>query len=146
MKKNYVAKIVTLCCAVGFQSALFSQTLIHYWNFNNNSTVATITAPTTSLVSGAALTATAGGTSIIDNAGGTGQNFNIENLNARNGDASGTHLRFNNPIGGTLNFDLPTTGYQNVIVKFSTRRSGSGAGTQTWSYSTDKHFYTVPGN
>lgn len=77
------------------------------------------------------------GTTEIDFAGGTGQNFSVENLNARNGDAAGTHLRYNFPINGNLLFNLPTTGYQNVVVKFTTRRSGSGAGTQTWSYSTD---------
>jgi hypothetical protein len=65
---------------------------------------------------------------------GTGQNFNVANLNARNGDPSGTHLRFNNPIGGELLFSIPTTGYNDAVVKFSTRRSGSGAGLQYWSY------------
>ncbi|MBY0485782.1 MAG: choice-of-anchor I family protein, partial [Flavobacteriaceae bacterium] len=44
---------------------------------------------------------------------------------------------FNDPIGGALEFDLPTTGYENIIVKFATRRSSSGAGTQSWSYSLD---------
>ena len=69
---------------------------------------------------------------MIDFANGVNQNFNIQNLNARNGDASGTHLRYNLPIGGTLEFDLPTTGFENIIVKFTTRRSGSGAGLQKW--------------
>lgn len=111
--------------------------LIHYWNFNTNTSIATITTPTQSAVAGSSLTAIAGGTSVIDYASGTGQNFNVQNLNARNGDASGTHLRFNNPIGGALQFALPTTGYENIVVKFATRRSGSGAGTQQWSYSVD---------
>lgn len=111
--------------------------LIHYWNFNTNTSVATITTPTQSAVSGSSLTATNTSTSVIDFAGGTGQNYNIDNLNARNGDASGTHLRFNFPIGGALQFALPTTGFENIIVKFATRRSGSGAGLQKWSYSVD---------
>lgn len=111
--------------------------LIHYWNFNTSTSVATITAPTQSAVSGSSLTATNTSASLIDFAGGTGQNYNIDNLNARNGDASGTHLRFNFPIGGALQFALPTTGFENIIVKFATRRSGSGAGLQKWSYSVD---------
>ncbi|WP_306350535.1 choice-of-anchor I family protein [Flavobacterium sp. '19STA2R22 D10 B1'] len=111
------------------------QDLLHYWNFNNNASISTITTPNQSIVSGATITALSGGISTIDNTGGTGQNFNVLNLNAQNGDASGTHLRFNDPIGGALEFALPTTGYENVIVKFATRRSGSGAGTQLWSYS-----------
>jgi len=117
--------------------------LIHYWNFNTNTSVATITTPTQSAVSGASLSASTNtaGTSQIDFVGGTGQNYDIDNLNARNGDASGTHLRFNFPIGGALQFALPTTGFENIIVKFATRRSGSGAGLQKWSYSVDGTTY-----
>ncbi|MDP2159967.1 MAG: Ig-like domain-containing protein, partial [Flavobacterium sp.] len=111
--------------------------LIHYWNFNDNSSVANLTTPSQTFVTGAAITAIAGGASTIDAPGGTGQNFNVLNLNARNGDASGTHLRFNDPIGGQLQFDLPTTGYENIIIKFATRRSAQGAGTQAWSYTID---------
>ncbi|WP_312993508.1 choice-of-anchor I family protein [Chryseobacterium flavum] len=135
MINNYLLK-GSVIAAFFFQSDLFSQTLVHYWNFNDNASVSSITSPSATLNNGS-LTVLAGGTSVIDFAGGTGQNFNVENLNARNGDVSGTHLRFNNPIGGGLQFNLPTTGYNNIIVKFTTRRSGQGAGTQTWSYSTD---------
>lgn len=135
MINNYLLK-GSVIAAFFFQSGLFGQTLIHYWNFNNNTSAAAVTTPSSTMVNGS-LAAIAGGTSVIDFAGGTGQNFDLQNLNARNGDASGTHLRFNNPIGGALQFNLPTTGYKNVIVKFTTRRSGQGAGTQTWSYSTD---------
>ncbi|KXH85396.1 choice-of-anchor I family protein [Chryseobacterium kwangjuense] len=135
MTNNYLLK-GSVIAAFFLQGGLFGQTLIHYWNFNNNTSAATVTTPTSTLVSGS-LTAVAGGTSEIDFAGGTGQNFSIENLNARNGDAPGTHLRFNNPIGGALQFNIPTTGYNNAVVKFTTRRSGQGAGTQSWSYSTD---------
>lgn len=135
MPKN-CTKILFLLTLVMITSCTWGQTLVHYWNFNNNASVSTITTPTQT-VGGATLNAIAGGISAIDFAGGTGQNFNVLNLNARNSDASGTHLRFNDPIGGALEFDLPTTGYENIIVKFATRRSSSGAGTQSWSYSLD---------
>lgn len=135
MTNNYFLK-GSVIAAFFLQGGLFGQTLIHYWNFNNNASPASITTPSSTLVSGS-LAAIPGGTSEIDFAGGTGQNFSDANLNTRNGDPSGTHLRFNNPIGGALQFNLPTTGYQNAVVKFTTRRSGQGAGTQTWSYSTD---------
>ena len=115
----------------------WGQNLVHYWNFNNNSSVNAITTVSQTLVTGASITAIAGGTSQIDFAGGTGQNFDVLNLNAQNGDASGTHLRFNDPIGGSLEFALPTTGFENIIVQFSTRRSAQGAGNQLWSYSVD---------
>ncbi|SEV95964.1 Por secretion system C-terminal sorting domain-containing protein [Chryseobacterium wanjuense] len=136
MINNYLLK-GSVVAAFFLQGAVFGQTnLIHYWNFNNNASAATIITPTSTLVGGSMAVVTSG-TTEIDFAGGTGQNFNVENLNARNGDASGTHLRYNFPINGNLQFNLPTTGYNNVVVKFTTRRSGSGAGTQTWSYSTD---------
>lgn len=117
--------------------------LVHYWNFNDNSTVPKLTAPSASLVTGAGITRISGGTSFIDSVGGTAQNFNVANLNARNGDASGTHLRFNNPIGGGLLFKLPTTGYRKMLVKYATRRSGSGAGWQFVHYTTDGTNFTL---
>ena len=112
-------------------------TLIHYWNFNNNASISSITQPSLSLIGNAGIVHSPGGTSIIDPAGGTSQNFSVLNQNARNADVSGTHLRFNNPIGGELIFSLQTVGYEDLLIKFATRRSGSGAGTQIWSYSTD---------
>ncbi|KQR92507.1 alkaline phosphatase [Chryseobacterium sp. Leaf180] len=139
MKKKYFLRTLLPVAAL-FHGALSGQTLLHYWNFNNSSSLAAITTPTATLLNGS-ITATATGTSgtdtFIDFANGTNQNFNIENLNARNGDVSGTHLRYNYPINGNIQFSLPTTGYSNVLVKFTTRRSGSGAGTQSWSYSLD---------
>ncbi|MGH1519163.1 choice-of-anchor I family protein [Chryseobacterium sp. JK1] len=135
MINNYLLK-GSVIAAFFFQSGLFGQTLIHYWNFNDNSSATSVTTPSSTLVNGSFLPI-AGGTSVVDFANGTGQNFNVDNLNARNGDPSGSHLRFNNPIGGALQFNLPTTGYNNVIAKFTTRRSAQGAGTQTWSYSID---------
>ncbi|WP_298137965.1 choice-of-anchor I family protein [Flavobacterium sp.] len=141
MSKNYCTK--TLFVLLFFASSFsWGQTLLHYWNFNNNASVATITTPSQTL-GGASLNAIPGGISAIDFANGTGQNFNILNLNAQNGDVSGTHLRFNDPIGGALEFALPTSGYENIIVKFATRRSNNGAGTQTWFYSIDGTTYTT---
>ena len=135
MINNYLLK-GSVIAAFFLSGGAFGQTLIHYWNFNNNASATAITTPTSTLVGGS-LNAVISGTTEVDFAGGTGQNFNVENLNARNGDAPGTHLRYNFPINGNLQFNLPTTGYNNVVVKFTTRRSGSGAGTQSWSYSID---------
>lgn len=146
MKNNAFFKGMLLA-SVSMFSMAGAQTLLHYWNFNNNASVATITTPNVSIVAGAKITANVVGISAIDPAGGTKQNFDVENLNSRNGDPAGTHLRFNDPIGSSLEFALPTTGYNNIVVKFTTRRSGSGAGTQKWSYSADgtmwKAFQTV---
>lgn len=141
MEKNYSKNRLFLIILL-ISSFSHSQTLLHYWNFNNNTSVSTITTPSAT-IGGATLTALAGGISAIDPAGGTAQNFNVLNLNARNTDASGTHLRFNDPIGGALEFAMPTTGFENIIVKFATKRSGSGAGTQTWSYALNGSTYVV---
>lgn len=135
MTNHYFLK-GSVIAAFFLQGSLFGQTLIHYWNFNNNASAASLTTASSTLLNGS-LTAIPGGSSVIDYANGTGQNFDVQNLNARNSDPAGSHLRFNNPIGGGLQFSLPTTGYNTVTVKFTTRRSGQGAGTQSWSYSTD---------
>lgn len=120
-----------------------AQTLIHYWNFNNSTDENTLlTASFTA--GGGTLTRINGVTSVIQVTSNTGQGFEIANENARNGDLSGTHLRYNNSVDGTLVFTLPTTGYENVIVKYTTRRSSAsnGAGVQVIDYSTDGTTYT----
>jgi len=145
MKNKYLFRGLLPIAAL-FHGLASAQTLVHYWNFNNNASVAAITTPTVSLLNGsisAASTGTGNTDTFIDFAGGTAQNFNIQNLNARNGDPSGTHLRYNFPINGNVQFSLPTTGYNGVVVKFTTRRSGSGAGTQNWSYSLDGTNFTT---
>ena len=136
-------KITPICFIATFLFSGFNlcaQTLLHYWNFNDPTSDQTIRTPNVSLVSTSSISYIGG---ILEFNGGTGQNFNVANLNARNGDVSGTHFRYNNPIGGVITFNLPTTGYENPIVKFTTRRSGKGAGTQTWSYTTDGTTYTT---
>ena len=139
-------KKITLFCsfAVFFFTGYLvqAQTLLHYWNFNDATSAQTLTTPNISFVGTSSIVVNTGTASVLDFANGTGQDFNVSNLNARNNDISGSHLRFNLPIGGSLVFNLPTTGYENPIVKFATRRSGSGAGTQTWSYTTDGITYT----
>jgi hypothetical protein len=141
MKKLYTKRLLYFFLLLT-SSYSWSQTLINYWSFNNPASVATITTPNIALIAGTNITAIAGGTSFIEFNGGTGQNFDLLNLNSRNSDASGTHLRFSNPIGGALIFALPTTGYKEIIVKFATRRSAQGAGTQNWFYTLDGNTYT----
>jgi uncharacterized protein YjiK len=142
MKKKYIKQLL-VAALLFFNSYAEAQTLLHYWNFNTNTSVAAITTPTVTNVPGASLNAILSGSSAIDFVGGTGSNFNLLNLNTQNGDPSGAHLRFNLPIGSALVFALPTTGYQNIVVKFAANRSGSGAGTQVWSYTTDGTTYNT---
>lgn len=104
--------------------------LVHYWNFNNP---ATLNNPTQ----------TAGGGAIRVTGtyeSSTGQDFFGEN--ARNGDAVGSHLRINNPLSATVDLTLPTTGYDALRVRYETRRSGQGAGSQSVAYTLDGTTFT----
>ncbi len=121
---------VTLTNAARFEAVFEAATLIHYWNFN---VPATQLNPSFSLVPGAAIAIDTGTVSVV--ASGTGQDFWGEN--AQFGDDAGAHLRLNNPIGAVMDVDMPTTGFENVTVRYETRRSGSGAGTQILSYTLD---------
>ncbi|MBX2963337.1 MAG: CotH kinase family protein [Cyclobacteriaceae bacterium] len=108
--------------------------LLHYWNFNNASELLT---PTYTMGDGSITVAVASGTEVLE---GSGQGFASEN--ARLGDNTGTHLRINNPIGTSVLFALPTTGYKEVILQYETRRSGQGAGIQNIEYTTDGHTFS----
>ncbi len=110
-----------------FPALADAQTLSHYWNFNDPETQLTPNVST----GGATLQITPGELAVITS--GTLQEF--AGANARNSDPSGAHLRVNNPIGSVLTFHIPTTGFENPIFRYETRRSGSGANTQFVSYS-----------
>ncbi len=104
-------------------------TMIHYWNFNDTGQ---LLEPSYTIYDAGLASNTAGSAEMTS---GTGQGFS--GLNARNGDEAGTHLRINNPIGASLLFELPTTGYKEVVFSYETRRSGSGANRQYISYTID---------
>lgn len=114
---------------------LQAQSLVHYWNFNNSADESALLTPTLSLTGSASITHISGSLSAIQATSNTGQGFDTANPNARNGDPAASHLRFNDPIGGALVFTLPTTGYQQIVIRYATRRSGSGAGIQKIEYS-----------
>jgi len=108
--------------------------LVHYWNFNSEEFLA----PDFTIGGGALSSVVTAGAQIIQH---NAQDQGFAALNARNDDPVGSHLRVNNPLGATLNFALPTTGYENIIVQYETRRSGQGAGTQAVSYTLDGSTY-----
>lgn len=58
------------------------------------------------------------------------------------GDFVSRHLRNNYPLGSSLTFSLPTTGYEDISLDFLTRRSGEGAGLMTVAYTTDGSSWT----
>ena len=108
----------------------WGQTQLHYWNFNalpsgNLNTVA----PDASLLpTGTAISYPGTGAGYMDNVAGSV-------LNAQNGDAAGLGLRPRNPSNTrSLLVTAPTTGYQNIIIKFATTRTTQGASVQNYSY------------
>jgi hypothetical protein len=104
--------------------------LVHYWNFNQDSTSQQLLAP--KIGGGRIHTVNGPSTEIVS---GTGQDF--AGANAQEEDPAGSHLRVNNPLGATLTFHIPTTHHKGIVVRFETRRSGQGAGGQSWSYTID---------
>jgi hypothetical protein len=115
--------------------------LVHYWIINNVSgTITSIDADYSLLASGAQITYPGTGGGYMD-----GFDPGYEQ-NARNTDLPGTGFRARNPSDTrSLIFSLPTTGYKTILVQFATARTGSGATTQTYMYTTDGINYTNTG-
>lgn len=114
-----------------FEKSTHTETLVHYWNFNDTETL--LNPSFTLLTASISPELPTGGDSEITFA--TGQGFAGEN--ARFGDEAGSHLRVNYPLDVSLTFDVPTTGFSEIKFKYETRRSGQGAGKQIIEYSTN---------
>lgn len=133
MLKNYTTKgllVAMICLTSQFSGA---QTLLHYWNFNTLSDgTATSVAADYSLITGTtAITYPGTGAGYMDDVDG-------DILNAKNGDLAGLGLRPRNPSNTRdLLIAFPTTGHENIVVKFATTKTNQGATEQTYSYSTD---------
>jgi hypothetical protein len=112
-----------------FKKSTHTETLVHYWNFNDTETL--LNPSFTLLTASISPELPTGGDSEITFA--TGQGFAAEN--ARFGDEAGAHLRVNYPLNVSLTFDVPTTGFSEIKMKYETRRSGQGAGKQIVEYS-----------
>ncbi|TVP81713.1 MAG: hypothetical protein EA353_01295 [Puniceicoccaceae bacterium] len=99
--------------------------VLHAWDFEDADT---LLLPSFT-IGGGALTIDLGpATDPIDNTGG---------------DFATRHLRVNNPLGSTLTWSLPTTGYEGITLDFLTRRSGQGAELMTVDYTTDGSTWTT---
>jgi hypothetical protein len=109
--------------------------LMHYWNFNSGGFLN----PTQTIGGGTLTPAVSSGAEVIQH---NAQDQGFAAINARNGDPVGSHLRVNSPLGATLTFAIPTTGYENVVVQYESRRSGQGAAIQNVSYTLDGIAFT----
>ena len=65
-----------------------------------------------------------------------------EAISNTGGDFATRHLRVNFPLGSTLTFSLPTTGFEAITFDFLTRRSGQGAEQLFVEYTLDGETWT----
>jgi autotransporter-associated beta strand protein len=117
-----LAKTLTLSfsSATSVEAVFVPAATFHQWNFEQ---VSQFQQPSYT-VGGAALAVTPGpATEVLRNTAAQG--------------FESAHLRVNNPLGASLGFSLPSTGFEEISLSFRTRRSGQGAELQTLSYTLD---------
>jgi hypothetical protein len=128
-------KLLAVVVCVGWMvQEGFAQVTIHYWNFNTIDTLSNgdWVSP---------IPATTGSGSLTHEFVGV-KPFSGTTVNAEGSDLSGSAFC---PQGGTslvnngknLTLSLPTTGYQNLIFSYATRRTSTGFDTQEILYSLD---------
>jgi len=124
---NYTTTIKARVFSLGgewspLQEATFDiqRTAVHAWDFES---VGSFLVPSQSF-GGASLTIAPGSTTSVER-------------NTASQDFTSAHLRVNNPLGATVRFNLPSTGFEHLSLDLQTRRSGQGAGLQTIEYTTN---------
>ena len=108
--------------------------LVHYWHFNNlpSGTLTSVAADSSANKTGAVITYPGTGTGYLDNV----SPGNIKN--ARLAQPAGLGLRPRNPSNTrSLIIGAPTSGFSNMVVRFATARTTSGAQNQEYAYSLD---------
>jgi len=113
--------------------------LMHYWNFNDSDEPENIFAPSYSVSEGSMMYFDADGA--LDYCdGATVTCWETVNdgtsINIRNNEEEGLALRLRNP-GSYLEIQASTVGFENIILRYATRRTGSGAQVQQIFYATD---------
>ena len=116
---------------------LATLTLLHYWNFNDITSLSTFTNPTFSIGGGALnfdFTTVLGTLGYYDSTSAT-----ASTLNAQNGDPAGDALRIRNP---SIDFIIaaPTTNYKNIVLTYAVESSSA-----TYAALTDSIYYTTDG-
>lgn len=128
--------------------------LIQYWNFNNLATTTTYKVPNVPHIDAdyslldtskafleyylePGTSSSYGSANGSDNLDGVAS---ADTSNLRLGASSGDGLRVRNPVDSIqLRWHIPSTGYNNLVIKFAVESSSTGSGdsTQIYSYSTD---------
>jgi hypothetical protein len=112
---------LTLTAATSVEAVFETLSPIHQWSFEDSTT---FMQPSQTVGGGAALDITPGPlTEVLRST--ASQNFTT------------AHLRVNNPLGSSMVWALPSTGFGNLTLSWQTRRSGQGAGLQVIETTTD---------
>lgn len=112
---------LTLTAATSVEAVFEPLSLVHGWDFEKPFNYLN---PSQSVGGGASLSISPGTTTEV-----------LRNTAAQ--DFSTAHLRVNNPLGASLTWSLPTTGFAYLTLSWQTRRSGQGAGLQIVETTTD---------
>ncbi|MCU0795200.1 MAG: CotH kinase family protein [Akkermansiaceae bacterium] len=112
---------LTLTAATQVEAVFEPLKVLHRWTFEDPTN---FTLPSQSAIGGSSLESTLAPLATL-----------VRNIPAQ--DFSSAHLRFNQPIGSTLIWRLPTQGYENLRLTWLARRSGQGPGNQEIEYTTD---------
>lgn len=121
MRKQFFTLFFLAAGAVGFSQ---TQTLVHYWHFNNlaSGPMDTVVVDYTLLPDSAIITYPGTGDGFMDRNAGDGS---LDN--ARNGEPAGNSLRARNPSDTRdLLIALPTTGFENPTFSYEVYRSNNG--------------------
>jgi hypothetical protein len=113
--------VLPLASATTVEAVFEPLSLVHRWDFEH---ATAYLEPSQSVGGGAALAVEPGPLTAVSR-------------NAAAQDFPTAHLRVNHPLGARLVWALPTTGFENLVLRWESRRSGQGAGTQVIEYSTD---------
>ncbi|MFI5222277.1 MAG: hypothetical protein ACHQK8_08130, partial [Bacteroidia bacterium] len=146
MKKNIRGLLLIFLLMIVAQTKVNAQQkLIHYWHFNN------LLSPAITPVNPATLPAIKAGYSSLDTnksfiyyktLPGTSSAYQTyydattgDTVNSRKSQAAGNCMRTRNPSDSMqLVFNIPTTSYQNITIKYEVQRSGAVTGSPA-------HFY-----
>ncbi|RZJ74823.1 MAG: alkaline phosphatase, partial [Flavobacterium sp.] len=134
MFNNYTKKgFLLLMTVLGSQFAE-AQELLHYWHFNTlpSGTITAAVASDFSITGSGSITYNGTGAGYLDRVSPG------DILNAQTPEGAGFGLRPRNPSNTRdMLIAFPTTGHDEIVMKFATTKTNQGATTQNYSYSLD---------
>lgn len=113
--------------------------VLHYWHFNDMSSgaVTSVEADTTAFAVAPEITYPGTGSGFMDRNSGDGNTDNV-----RFNEPAGNSLRARNPSDTrSLDIELPTTGYEDIVFSYEVYRSNNGQLGQIVEYTTDGTTY-----